>query len=95
MRVRTDEARAANNAGVKKLHGRRRDEGKCIGNAKHGAAYKGGRCRKCWRAKLRAERKAYRAKEVDRVRVDRARARAEGVVRPVGRRRRRAEPCPG
>ena len=45
--------------GVKRLHRKRRAQKKCIGNATHGKAYAGGRCRSCWDKKLAAERDRY------------------------------------
>lgn len=51
--------RASRNAGVKRLHGRRRKKKRCINRDDHGRAYRGGRCKPCWEAKLAAERTAY------------------------------------
>lgn len=41
---------------MKKRHDARRAAGACIQGAKHGRAFKGGRCKPCWERKLSAER---------------------------------------
>ncbi len=47
--------RAKKTAGMKRLHDERRARGVCIQHARR-RAYRGGRCRQCWKAKLAAER---------------------------------------
>jgi hypothetical protein len=46
-------------ATMKLLHGSRRKKKQCINNDTHGKAFRGGRCRACWKVKLAAERAAY------------------------------------
>jgi hypothetical protein len=46
---------AASLRSVKRLHAKRRKAKVCINNATHGKAYKGGRCKLCWDAKLQAQ----------------------------------------
>ncbi len=61
---RTEDQLVAHCAAVKKVHDKHRRKGVCINSKTHGKAWKGGRCKGCWRNKLAAERTAYAARKL-------------------------------